>query len=481
MDYVAGIDIGTSSCKTVLVDDVGVVVGSATQTYFSDGAEIDPMVWWRAAVSTLKEVCEKKSIHPHDIVAVGTSGQMQGCTFLGKDGKPVRPSMLWYGTEPTEQSSRLNENYGELFLKNCLMPSLPSLTGSKARWVMEHEPEAWEKTDKILFAPCFITYMLTGKPVADNSDLGLSGLNSVTENNWSKELLEVTGIDESKLPELLQSTDIAGTVNERAAAETGLKEGTVVIAGCGDGPGECYSVNIADRPEMKLRLGSAGAVNVVIPKEWYGTKVSNVSPYVDNDHYMAGNYISSCAMSVKWARGVFFNELPKEDESYILMDYEAAKSEPGAGGLMFHPYLNGEAAHYRNPLMRAKFTGGHISNVRGDFLRAVYEGVSFGLRDMIEHDDALKEMKEVVLCGGGTKSKLWMKILSSALGKNGVIPKSADASYGVALMAGQAVGLLDAAKAADKSRSDGKQVEYDPVLAEKYDALYGKYLSLVNS
>ena len=482
MKYVAGIDIGTSSCKTVLVDASGVLVATSSMEYFAkpgDNADMDPMDWWNAAVTTLKSACEKIGISPAQIGAVGCSGQMQGCTFIGKDKKPVRDSMLWYGTSPKEICARLNQEYGDVFLRNCQSLSMPSLTGSKIRWVMEHEPEVWAKTDKFLFAPSFIGFMLTGEAVVDRSELGLSGLNNVVEGEWSKELMDITGVTAEKMPALMDSIEIMGTVTKEAAGLTGLLEGTPVIAGCGDGPAESFSVNIAGKSEMKLRLGSACAANAVIPKDWLGTKVQYASPYADREHYHIGNFTSNCALAVKWVRDTFFSELKKEDKSYSLMDAEAKDCKLGSGGLLFHPYLNGEAAHYADPWMTAKFTGITINCRRSDFLHAVYEGVSFSIRDMVEHNEGLALMENVVFCGGGTKSSVWMPILLDVLGRDGVIPKSGDASFGVALMAGQAIGLFDAAKAADASRDAGRAVTFNAENHQRYNKIYQKYLDMV--
>lgn len=485
MKYVAGIDIGTSSCKTVIVDAEGMVIAEQSQDYFAkvDGfaADMDPMDWWKAAAATLNAACGEAKIPTGDIVAVGCSGQMQGCTFIGKDGKPSRDSKLWYDLAPTEESRQLDERYGDLFRKHACMPSVPSLTGSKIKWVMNHQPNVWAKTDKFIFASSFITYMLTGVLAVDRSNLGLSGLNDVCSDSWSSELMDATGVTPDKVPDLLDSMDIAGKVTAEAAAFTGLREGTPVIAGCGDGPGECFSVNIANRSEIKLRLGSAADVKAVVPLEWLGTKADAATPYVTPGLIGVGNYTKGCALSIAWVRDVFFSELPKDSASFGIMDAEAASVPLGSGGIIYHPYLNGENAPYFDADLRAKFTGIHSSARRGDFLRAAYEGVSFSIRDLVEKDPALRLLDKMVICGGGAKSSLWLSILSDVLGRSGIVPRSADAAFGVALMAGQAAGLFDAAKAADNSRDSGKSVSCDMDNHEKYEPIFQRYLSLART
>jgi len=482
MRYVVGIDIGTSSCKTVIVDEIGDIVSSASEEYFAKSdtkgsAFQDPMDWYNAAVETFKNACARADINKKDVAAVGCSGQMQGCTFIGKDGNPVRDSMIWHDTSPIQEAKLLTEQFGELFIKHChLMPS-PALTVSKIKWLMNNEPDHWEATYKFLFAPSFVTYMLSGQMVVDTHNLALSGLNDVESNSWSYELIDIIGIARDKVPELRGCMDIVGGITTRAALDTGIKEGTPVIAGCGDGGAESYSVNIAGKQELKLRLGSASAASAVIRRKDLFISGKG-TPYVTPEYIEVSSYTNACARSVKWARGTFFSEMPQTDQTYSLMDKEAAKIPLGANGVMYHPYLGGEYAPYFNSNLRAKFTGINAGHLRGDFLKAIYEGVSFSIRDMLESEEELWKLPYVVFVGGGTKSKIWMSALVDILGKNGVIPKYGDASYGVALMAGDAIGLLNGAKAADRSKEKGTKVFFNAENHEKYCDLFKRYRKL---
>lgn len=477
MEYVVGIDIGTSGCKTVIANSQGEVVSSQSKAYLaSDNGTMDPLLWWQAAIETLILCYQQADIAPENIVAVGVSGQMQGCTFVDKQGQPTRNSMLWYDNTPLQESTEFNRYYSELFIRYCGFESAASLMGSKIKWVINHQPEVWEKTDKVLFASTFIAYMLTGNMITDRSNIACSGLNDVAANDWSTELLSITGVTPEKLPPLMDSLDIIGGVSVSASRTTGLRVGTKVIAGCGDVAAECFSVNIEGRSEMKLRLGSAAAINALIPRAWLGEKIDTATPYIYPSTLMIGDYTKGCALSVKWARDTFFSELPKDDSSYIEMDKEACQAELGSGGLIYHPYLNGEHAPYYDPYLRAKFTGINISHNRGNLLRAVYEGISFSIRDVIEKDLHLNSMKEVIFCGGGTKSSVWLPILADVLGLRGILPKNADAAFGVALMAGQASGILDGKAAADYSRSQGRTIVFNPEYHDQYTEIYKKYL-----
>jgi len=215
MKYVVGIDIGTSGCKSILVDEKGNVVGVASKEYnatlgANGYAAQDPDDWYQAFIVTLHQLCSENGVDLKDIVALSATGQMQGCTFIGKDGNSVRDSLLWYDTSPDKEVTQFNDKYEEIFRRNCNMSSTTSLTGSKIKWVMNHEPETWKSVDKFTFAPCYITYRLTGRLSVDTNNLGLSGLNSVKNNSWSKELIDITGIEEEKIPELTGCFDVLG-------------------------------------------------------------------------------------------------------------------------------------------------------------------------------------------------------------------------------------------------------------------------------
>ncbi len=482
MEYVAGIDIGTGCCKTVLVDAEGRVAASATREYFPRVSpvlvDMNPMDWWDAACATLREACGGAGIKGENVRAVGCSGQMQGCTLIGADGGPVRNSLLWYDMAPKAEAEELLADHAPAYLRNSTILPTTAHTGSKLRWLMKHEPEAWEKTKTVLFASGFLAYMLTGTASADRSNIGLSGLNSIHDDSWAGELLDIVGVPPEKLPPLLRCDDIAGTVTRAAAEATGLREGTPVIAGCGDATAECFAVNIENRPEIKLRLGSAAAANALVPKSRLGTDVQRALPY-NGASVSTGGYTKACALSVKWIRDVFFSELPREDGSYGVMDGEASAVPAGSGGVLYHPFLNGENCPYYDTNLRGKFTGIGIAARRGAFLRAAYEGVAFSIRDMIESDPVLRRMERLILCGGGTKSRVWLPVVVDVLGREAVVPESADAAFGVALMAGRAAGLFDAAAAAERSRERGAALRCDRERHALYSGIFTRYLELV--
>jgi xylulokinase len=484
MDYILGIDIGTSGCKCALLDSGGKPCKSIGREYhatmYTDGTvEQDPNDWYQAVMGCLNDLASKETVDLKKIVAVSVTGQMQGITLLDKAGEPVRKSILWNDIRCEKETDALNTKYRTLFEKKISFAATPAISVSKIQWLKKYEPDNWKKTAKFTLASSFISYKLTGNITTDENNITLTGLNDVPNNSWSYEIIDLCGVERSKVPELTGCFDVVGYVTQKAARETGLMEGIPVVAGGGDAGAESYSIAIAGKSQLKIRLGSAADLNMVVHVD----KVRHMEIWpgirdVMRDYILIGRYTKACASSIKWMRDVYYSELPSEGATYNIMDNEAAATPLGSEGILYHPYLSGENAPYFNTALRAKFNGINIGHRRGHFMRAAYEGVSFSIKDVIQSNNEFQNAKEYVFVGGGTKSKLWISILSDILGKGGIIPEYCDASYGAALMAGHGVGLWDGLTVATKNLENSARVRFDQQNYEKYQAIFEKYMEL---
>ena len=462
--FVLGVDIGTSGCKCTLLDDLGNLVASASSEYMAaitgDGyAEQSPLEWYQAMVLCLREFNTSKGINLHDIASVCATGQMQGATFLDNKGKPARPSILWNDLRSVVESDEINEKMGDSFVDATSFAATSSLTICKYLWVRKNEPEIFNNISKITFASSFISFMLTGRISTDRNNITLSGLNDIKKNDWSKTIIDAFNIPENVLPELTDSFETVGFITSDAAEHTGLKVGIPVIAGGGDASCESYSIGIAGTNKLKIRMGSAADMSLVIPISTMppGSRLSGLRDVLP-EHMLVGQYTKSCAASVKWARNVFYSEIPSSNDAYSKMDQDAQLIPVGADGLTFHPYLTGENAPYFDSNLRAKFSGINIGHTRGHFTRAVYEGVSFSILDVLNSFAIFQMATDIIFVGGGTKSKVWLQILSDVLGKAGTAAANGDASFGAALIAGEGAGVFSAAEAIKMNISQGKKI-----------------------
>lgn len=484
MKYLLGIDIGTSSCKCVLLDLNGKLIANRSSEYTpimtADGAsEQDPSDWYHAMIECLNDFKRNDNIELANIQAICPTGQMQGATFIGTNGEHIRKSILWNDIRCEYEVDILNQKYTELFINEIGFAATTALTISKLIWLKNREPENFNQISKFLLAPNYIGYKLTGEYVADVNNITLSGLNSLQQNCWSPELQKISEIPLSYFPKVVNSFSVIGTVTEKAAFETGLPVGAKVIAGGGDAASESFSIGISNLNKLKIRLGSAADINLVVPLSKLPVGVwPGIRDVVDN-HILIGQYTKACAASVKWIRNTFFSELVNDENSYSKMDLEAKSIPIGSENLIYHPFLFGENAPYFDSSLRASYHGINGGHTRAHFLRAGYEGISFSIRDVLESVPNFMQAEEIIFVGGGTKSSLWVQILCDVIGKSALIAENCDAAFGAALMAGEGSGVLNSKEVVANNLRNSKRVEFNPENHKKYSEIFSKYRELV--
>ena len=237
--YILSVDLGTTSTKTVLFDEKLKVVSSAKAEYPTQypnpgWAEQDAEDWWKALVKTCGEVLKMSQIDPSDIVGVGVDSMSSMALPVDKEGTPLRRGLLWLDRRAQKESDWIRSTYGDLQIRINSNDSDPSNFAPKILWMKNNEPELYEATYKFLHCNGYLVNRLTGKMTMDISEAGMSQLCDIRTGQWSKELIDASGIDWSKLPEIFTCTDVVGSVKAQAALETGLPEGIPVIAGAMD-------------------------------------------------------------------------------------------------------------------------------------------------------------------------------------------------------------------------------------------------------
>ena len=484
MRHLLGVDIGTSGCKCVVLDEHGATVAiqsvECNPDMHADGTvEQHPDDWYSAMVECLQRVVRDDGVDLHTVAALSITGQMQGITLIGVDGSPVRNSILWNDTRCAGEVDELNEKHSRLFTEKVNFATTTGLSVSKIEWLRKNEPDSWAKTDKFVFASNYICFRLTDRIVVDENNVTHSGLNDTKNNSWSPELISACNVEESKIPELVGCFDVVGTVTDRASDQTGLSAGIPVIAGGGDAAVENYSISTVGKSRMKIRLGTAASLNGVVPLE--SVKDRAVWPGIRDirrGYLLTGGYTMACAASIKWVRDVFYSEQPSNSSTYSVMDEEAITVPLGSDGLLYHPYLVGESLPYFSSSLRAKFNGMNIGHRRPHFMRAVYEGVSFSIRDGMLSVKEFDDVEEVVVVGGGTKSDIWISILRDILGRDVILMENCDAGYGAALMAGEGAGILDAETIILRDMENSRRLEFDRANHEAYAAIFDRYRDL---
>ena len=455
MNYLLGVDLGTSGTKTVLFDTAGNVMASKTVEYpmyqpQNGWAEQDPRDWWNATAVTTKAVIEESGVDPADIKGVGISGQMHGLVMLDKAGQVLRRSIIWCDQRTAQECEEITRRVGkERLIAITANPALTGFTASKILWVRNHEPEIYAQCAHILLPKDYVRYMLTGEFATEVSDASGMQLLDVPNRCWSDEVLEKLEIDKSLLAKVYESPEVTGTITKESAALTGLKEGTPVVGGAGDNAAAAVGTGVVEDGKAFVTIGTSGVVFAhtsdisIDPKG----RVHTFCCAVPGCWHVMG-VTQGAGLSLKWYRDNFCQaemETAKGmgKDPYFLMDQQAERVPIGCNKLLYLPYLMGERTPHLDPDCRGVFFGLSAIHTKYDMLRAVMEGVTFSQRDSVE---ILREMgvdlKEMLACGGGGSSPLWRQMLADTFNceVKTVVSKEGPA-LGVAILAGVGAGI----------------------------------------
>ena len=455
MDYLIGIDIGTSGTKTAIFQTNGTLVASDTAEYplyqpHNGWAEQNPLNWWNAVVTTCRNVLDKSGIAPNDIKSIGLSGQMHGLVMLDKDNNVLRPSIIWCDQRTSKECEEITQKVGaKRLIEITANPALTGFTASKILWVRNNEPGIYEKCRHILLPKDYIRFMLTGVYATEVSDASGMQLLDVPRRCWSDEVLSKLEIDRELLADVYESPEISGFISKEAAEFTGLAFSTPVAGGAGDNAAAAIGTGVASEGKAFCTIGSSGVVyahsdNIKIDPLG---RVHTFCCAVPGQWHIMG-VTQAAGLSLKWFRDNFCEyEMNEADglgvDPYVLLDKAAERVCSGSNKLIYLPYLMGERTPHLDPDCRGVFMGLSAIHTKFDMLRAVMEGVAYSQRDSIE---ILREMgiviDEIIACGGGGSSPLWRQMISDVSSCRVCTSVSKEGpALGVAILAGVGVGI----------------------------------------
>src|SRR5262245_6230132 len=397
-----GLGGGTSGVKAIAVSPDGEGVAGAEEAYplstpRPGWAEQDPDDWWDATQRALGALGAEPG-------AIGLSGQMHGLVALDDDDRVVRPAILWNDQRTGAECAEIEERIGLARLIELTgNRALPGFTAPKILWLRKHEPDAYSRIRSILLPKDYVRLRLTGEHAIDVADASGTLLLDVAGRRWSDEVLDALEIPTSWLPRVLESPVVSGAT----------ADGIPVAAGAGDCAAAGLGVG-ADRPgPVSVVLGTSGVVFAALPAYRPEPQArAHVFCHAVPGAWHAMGVMLSAAGSLQWlhdtvAPGVSFDGLVAEAERW----------EPGVEDLLFLPYLQGERTPHADPDARGAFAGLQLRHDRGALVRAVLEGVAFGLRESVDLLRALGvEVTRARVSGGGARSRLWLEICAAVLG-----------------------------------------------------------------
>jgi len=490
MNYILAHDLGTTGDKATLFDSQGQACASSFFGYETrypqpNWAEQDPQDWWWAVCLTTRELLAASDIPMGAVAGISFSGQMQGCVLVDRQCHPLRSAIIWADTRAVDEARRLVEQVGMQPAYHIMGHRLSaSYSAAKLLWVRNHQPQIFKETYKVLQAKDFIVARLTGRFVTDYSDASCTNLYDLQARNWSPELLAAAGLEPGRLPELHASTDVVGEVGPGAAGEIGLLAGTPVVVGGGDGACAAAGAGVVEEGSAYNYLGSSAWIGLATRQPVYDPQMRTLTlAALQPDRYCPLGVMQAAGGSYQWLRDTFC--LPEKEASarqgvsaYELMDHLAMQSLPGAGGLLFLPYLLGERSPRWNENARGVFFGLSMSHGRAQIVRAVLEGITYNLRVILEaFRQQGVEIPAMRVIGGGAKSAFWRQMMADIYG----LPVQAPAllaeatSFGAALAGGIGVGLYKNFDLARELTPVAATALPDPSLKPGYDRMYALF------
>lgn len=504
MTQLLGIDVGTSSTKAVVCDARGTIVAtaSAPHTLLTPNpgwSEQEPEGWWKAAVQAIHAVLGSPGVSADAIAGVGLSGQMHGSVLLpesaltgdASDARALRPALLWNDQRTAAECAAIEAAAGGRagLVEMVGNAALTGFTLPKLLWVREHEPEIWARVAGWCLPKDFVRLRLTGEFAADVGDAAGTLLFDVDRRGWSARAHAMFDLDPGLAAPVLESCAIAGRITAWAAAQTSLPEGTPVVAGSGDNQCGAVGAGVVEPGLVLATLGTSGVIyaHSDLPRKDLGSDTAaagRVHTMCAADgvsggpgHWSLTGCMLSAAGSLAWLHDSL---LP--DVSYDTLLAEAEAAPPGASGLVFLPHLTGERCPHPDPDARGAFIGLTARHGRGHLVRAVVEGVTLTMRQILDiFSEVGVEASRIRLGGGGAKGAFWRQLQAEIYGAPVDLPNTEEGpAFGAALMAGVGAGVWDDLGAAcgatvrvTESRSpEGGSVEFYRGLLEEYRGLY---------
>lgn len=482
--YFIGIDVSTTASKAIVVDHEGNVVASHSSAHALSTprplwSEQDPENWWQATAASLRAVLQQVSAD--EIAAIGLTGQMHGLTSLDKQGRPLRPAILWNDQRSGAQCAQITDTIGAHRLYQLIGSILlPGFTAPKMLWLKQNEPEIFSQIGHVLLPKDYVRYRLSGAFVADVADGSGFGLMDMGTRTWSDELLAAYGFPREWLPQLCESPDICAHISEEGAAATGLKVGTPIVGGAGDQPAAAVGMGVVKEGMASLAIGTSGVAHAIAMRyapEPDGRLHTFVGPMPGTWFHMG--VMLSAAGGLRW-----MHDEITPDKDYDTINRMAEGVPRGSLGLLFAPYLTGERNPHPDPYARAAFVGFTLRHGLPHMVRATMEGIAYGMRDQLELLRSLGvNPAQAVVTGGATNSDVWLQLTTDIMGiPLYTINTNEGSAFGAAILAAVGAGAFaDVPTACQQMVRRVDTVQPDPEGAAEYERLYPAFRGLYDA
>jgi xylulokinase len=446
-----GVDVGTTTAKAVLISTRGTLLGAASRdhpTYSPQPGyyEQDSHAWWAGVCQTIRQILDETQAAPASIVGVSLSGQGCACLPVGRDGRTLVRASIWTDTRAAAQKERLRDTFAD---------DLGTVTGNdlydqpepRMMWLREHQPDLYRESAHFLTTVSYLIFRFTGRLVASRADWGFHLAYDRLSHAWNEPFLAEIGLSSQRFPTLQAPLELAGHVTPQAAEQTGLVAGTPVITGGQDSTVAPLAVGVLGAGQSVFTRGTTDLLSCCTDQPGYHPHLYTTCAVLP-DRYISLDMrqVTAAGASYKWLAETLYGQAT--EDRFKQMDDLAAAVRPGAGGLLFLPYLlmstSAEPAHERG----GAFFNLTVTTTPGELCRAVMEGTGYALREAIRRmRGAGIDITDLRVTGGPTRSAVWNEIIADVSQLPVLVPaQHASAAFGAALLAGLGVGIFDSTR-----------------------------------
>lgn len=429
--FIVSHDVGTGGSKAVLTDIAGNILSSSFEPYpvshpHPGWAEQDPRDWWQAVTVSTQRLLKESKIKARQVIGTGFATQMLGVLPMDESGNPLRQAIIWLDSRADEQARRLVRRLGGSRVMMLMAGAVPSGKDviCKMLWIRDNEPQIFEDTYKFLDVNGYMVYKATGNMIIDHTGAGVTGLLNNKTRDWSGTFARLLHIPLEKMPPVKSSIEVVGFLSKDAAGEMGLEPGTPVIGGMGDVPSAATGSGALENGDSHINLGTSGwlCISVARPKNLGKNGIVSVAS-ADPDMFLMIGETETAGACLKWFAENFasadeWERAEDEMAIFAILDEVVEKVEPGSNRLLFAPWMFGERAPVTDTTLRGAFVNLCLDHKRDHLLRAIYEGVAYNCRWLLDavgkagfRCDTLRTI------GGGARSDIWMQILADVTGR----------------------------------------------------------------
>lgn len=493
-EYLIGLDAGTTAVKGILLSATRGLLATAFREYGleskGDRCEVDPEVYWQAAVTVIQDLCTRSGVRSSDVRAIAIASQGETIIPVDRYGQPLRKAIVWLDNRSVREAEQIERYFGQGEVLNCTgQPEiLPIWPATRIAWLKTHEPDVFSRVHKYLLVEDYLMYRLSGRFVSEPSLLSSSLYYDIVRKDWWSEMLDYLDIGTNHLPEVLPSGTAVGALTPDAVAATGLSDTTLLVTGAYDHPAGAIGAGNIEAGMVSVTTGASMAMVVTLEEPLRDAELGlPCQCHAIGDLYFLLPYGQTAGMVLRWFRDRFFGQdmaFTGDSDFYDRMTALAAKIPAGAEGLVMLPHLMGSGSPEFDTQATGVFAGMRLGMDRGHFVRAILESVACMIRRNLEVMQACGiVVRELRALGGAARSTLWNQIIADTVRVPlATVEITETPALGAAILAGVGSGVFHSiAEGCDrlvrKQQTFVPSAELKPV----YDHVYHRYITLTES